>query len=162
MYGDNRDSGPRAAPVLSGFSRNSITQNFTNIFGWQSSWRHQHGSQLTLEFPSWYWERNAYWDTALDWRIRPDWAGAAPIRILDPVDSRDEVKVEFQDLLQNVLLDGQQTDLRARVIRESINSPIIARAYLYGNDSELLQIDVPFSNDTVLNLSFNWQVVYSF
>ena len=63
--------------------------------------------------------------------------------------------------MQNVLLDGQQTDLRARVIRESINSPIIARAYLYGNDSELLQIDVPFSDDTVLNLSFNWQVVHS-
>ena len=77
------------------------------------------------------------------------------------MDTSDEITVKFLDLMQDVLLDRQRTELRARIIRETVNSPFISRAYLYGNDTELAQVDVPFSNDTILNISFDWHVVHS-
>ena len=166
LYGDSRDSGPRAVMALSGFSRNSPQQNFTTIFGWQASWRHQHGREGTLEFPSWYWEgRNNYWDTDLAWRIRPDWSGAAPIRVLDPADSTGEITVELLDssmaIKQEVLLDQQLTELEARMTRQTLNSPKVVKAYLYGNDLKILEIDVADNNDTEFDITFDWQVAYA-
>jgi len=165
LYADSRDNGPSAPPQLLGFSRKPIMQSFSTLFGWLPSWRHQHAQEMGAEFPSWYWAGSDYWDKSLHWRIRPDWAGAAPIKVLDPLEDRGEVELTLLEsslaIRSEILLDSQWTQVKALISRSSRNAPKISRAYLYGNEIELVELDVPDSNETDEIISFDWQVSYS-
>jgi hypothetical protein len=164
LYGDSRDDVPSSISSFSNVHANIKTVSPTN-WAWKSHWSQQAIHESSIYTPVWFWQYSEYWDPDPSWRGRTHWDGATPVRIIENEDETAEVEITLNTsssaLRSNELLNSQNAELQAFIKRTSSGSPQITKAFLYGNETILAEIDVPITNSLTSTISFVWEVSFA-
>ena len=164
LYGDSRDDAPSGISSFNNMNANIKTMSPTN-WAWHSHWSQQAIHESSIYTPVWFWQYSEYWDPDLSWRGRTHWDGATPIRIIEDEDETAELEITLNTassaLRSNELLNAQNTELQAFIKRTSSGSPQITKAFLYGNETLLAEVDVPITDSLTSTISFVWEVSFA-
>ena len=97
-------------------------------------------------------------------RQRTHWNEASPLRVIETQEDGGEIEITLNSasiaLRAEQLLDSQLTQLKANVSRSSKMAPRLVKAYLYGNESVIAEIDIPETNATSSMITFEWEVFF--
>jgi len=157
LYGDSRDSGsfgqPKAMHANIAFMDNQLN-------GWQNLWSQQSVSGSSLITPVWFWQHADYWDPDLSWRQRTHWNDAAPLRVIETQGIEIQITINSASSAVRAvdLLNLQRAQINADIVRASKNSPQLTKAYLYGNETVLVELDIEETNKTSYSIPIEWEV----
>jgi hypothetical protein len=163
LYGDIRD---RHSFVSSsqGHMSSNISFLSNSHYGWEKMWSQQSIYAGSSFSPVWQRQHADYWHQDASWQRRTHWAGAAPIRVVEAADNQGDIVITLNSaslaLRAEKLLDSQLTQLMANVQRSSRNAPKLVKAFLYGNESILSEIDLLESSTTNSTIIFEWEVSF--